>query len=103
MTRLIQPPLAPEPTTQPAPREDADAAARVAAVYLHCPFCFHKCHYCDFYSVSEGPSAGDRQAAFVDRLCDARELEGLAECRRLDLLNLDSDRLAPNTPLSEVA
>jgi len=52
---------------------DADEAAEIAAIYLHCPFCFHKCHYCDFYSISDGPSAGDRQAAFIDRLEDELE------------------------------
>ena len=22
------------------------------ALYVHVPFCFHKCHYCDFYSIT---------------------------------------------------
>ncbi|HMO26455.1 MAG TPA: radical SAM family heme chaperone HemW, partial [Tepidisphaeraceae bacterium] len=26
--------------------------ADVEALYLHVPFCFHKCHYCDFYSIT---------------------------------------------------
>lgn len=40
-----------------------------AGLYLHIPFCFHKCHYCDFYSIVESPSAGqDRQAQLVDAL-----------------------------------
>jgi oxygen-independent coproporphyrinogen-3 oxidase len=34
-------------------------------VYLHVPFCFHKCHYCDFYSIADSQ---DRQDAFVDRM-----------------------------------
>ena len=25
---------------------------RPAGLYLHIPFCFHKCHYCDFYSIT---------------------------------------------------
>lgn len=37
----------------------------VSGLYLHIPFCFHKCHYCDFYSLVD---TQDRQAAFVDRL-----------------------------------
>ena len=37
----------------------------VDAAYLHVPFCFHKCHYCDFYSIVD---SDDRQAAFVDRI-----------------------------------
>lgn len=49
----------------------------MAALYLHLPFCFHKCHYCDFYSVVDTPAprpgnprqttAPNRQPATVDR------------------------------------
>lgn len=56
----------PGPTADPAllgPHE------RVDALYLHLPFCFHKCHYCDFYSVVEpDEQASPRQAAFTDAL-----------------------------------
>jgi oxygen-independent coproporphyrinogen-3 oxidase len=27
------------------------ARQRVTALYIHVPFCLHKCHYCDFYSI----------------------------------------------------
>ena len=38
------------------------------------PFCFHKCHYCDFYSIVDAPgSDNDRQSAFTDALL--REFE----------------------------
>lgn len=37
------------------------------------PFCFHKCHYCDFYSLVD---TRDRQEAFVARLMD--ELRALS-------------------------
>ncbi len=43
------------------------------SLYLHIPFCFHKCHYCDFYSIVD---ARDRQEAFVDRLI--AELQAIA-------------------------
>ncbi|XAL99141.1 coproporphyrinogen-III oxidase family protein [Phycisphaeraceae bacterium D3-23] len=51
----------------------------ISSVYLHLPFCFHKCHYCDFYSVVDTPnttqpSNTDRQPAFTDAL--------IAEVRR---------------------
>lgn len=39
--------------------------ARPQSVYVHTPFCFHKCHYCDFYSIVDTP---DKQEEFVDRL-----------------------------------
>ena len=47
-------------------------------LYMHIPFCFHKCHYCDFFSVVDNPPEdsgvkvsgfrGDRQAAFGKRV-----------------------------------
>lgn len=43
------------------------------SLYIHIPFCVHKCHYCDFYSIVD---TQDRQAAFADRL--ERELVALA-------------------------
>lgn len=61
------------------PRFTSDT--RVDALYLHLPFCFHKCHYCDFYSVVEQPGH-DRQAAFTDALI--AELRGWAD--QLDTL-----------------
>jgi oxygen-independent coproporphyrinogen III oxidase len=45
----------------------------VRSLYIHVPFCFHKCHYCDFYSLVD---TRDRQGPFVERL--ARELRALA-------------------------
>ena len=40
-------------------------ASEVSGLYIHIPFCFHKCHYCDFYSI-----VGDenQQTKFVERL-----------------------------------
>ena len=35
-------------------------------LYIHIPFCKHKCCYCDFYSLSGGE---DRMDAYVDALC----------------------------------
>lgn len=45
-------------------------------LYLHIPFCFHKCHYCDFYSVVSQLDRADepkRHARFTDALI--REME----------------------------
>lgn len=39
-------------------------AVAVDGLYVHVPFCFHKCHYCDFYSITrQGP---ERMERFVD-------------------------------------
>ncbi len=51
----------------------ADVQPAVTAVYAHVPFCFHKCHYCDFYSFVD---ADDRQPAYVARL--ESEIDALA-------------------------
>lgn len=37
----------------------------VHGLYVHIPFCFHKCHYCDFYSFVD---TRGQQPAFVRRL-----------------------------------
>jgi oxygen-independent coproporphyrinogen III oxidase len=38
----------------------------VRGLYVHVPFCFHKCHYCDFYSITR--QTPQRMTQFVDRL-----------------------------------
>ena len=43
------------------------------SLYIHIPFCTHKCHYCDFYSIVD---TRDRQEAFARRL--VRELTSQA-------------------------
>jgi len=51
----------------------APGASTISALYIHIPFCFHKCHYCDFYSLVDDPTkTGDRQPLFLQALC--REL-----------------------------
>jgi oxygen-independent coproporphyrinogen-3 oxidase len=41
------------------------APLQVDGLYLHIPFCFHKCHYCDFYSIVDNQ---DRHEQFVKHL-----------------------------------
>lgn len=41
------------------------AFRRPQGVYIHVPFCFHKCHYCDFYSIVDNQ---DRFEVFIERL-----------------------------------
>src|SRR5213596_2393411 len=48
--------------------------ARVAipGLYVHIPFCFHKCHYCDFYSIAR--QTPERMTRFVDLLLREAEM-----------------------------
>jgi oxygen-independent coproporphyrinogen-3 oxidase len=39
-------------------------AAIVDGLYVHVPFCAHKCHYCDFYSITR--QSTERMGNFVD-------------------------------------
>lgn len=50
---------------------DEDTA--IDGVYGHIPFCFHKCHYCDFYSFVD---TRDQQTAFVERFVEDIRLLG---------------------------
>src|SRR3954452_7907449 len=38
--------------------------AEAPGLYVHIPFCFHKCHYCDFYSITR--QTPQRMGRFVD-------------------------------------
>lgn len=61
------------------------------SLYIHIPFCFHKCHYCDFYSIVDRK---DRQGAFVDRMID--ELD--AQSRATNHPTLDTLFIGGGTP-----
>src|SRR5438034_2598392 len=51
----------------------ADVPAALApGLYVHAPFCFHKCHYCDFYSITR--QGEDRMSRFVDLALREAEL-----------------------------
>lgn len=43
---------------------DALPPGNISGLYVHIPFCFHKCHYCDFYSITR--QTPDRMNRFVD-------------------------------------
>ena len=49
-------------------------AATPAGLYVHVPFCFHKCHYCDFYSITR--QTPERMGRFVDLVLREAELWG---------------------------
>jgi len=63
----------PENGPNPADLASFGLSSPLGSVYLHLPFCFHKCHYCDFYSVVDpatppGSPPADRQEAFTEAL-----------------------------------
>jgi oxygen-independent coproporphyrinogen-3 oxidase len=47
-------------------------SATIDGLYVHIPFCAHKCHYCDFYSITR--QTEDRMTAFVQRLVREAQL-----------------------------
>jgi oxygen-independent coproporphyrinogen-3 oxidase len=46
--------------------------AEIPAMYVHIPFCAHKCHYCDFYSITGQTDA--RMEHFVSLLLAEADL-----------------------------
>lgn len=61
------------PVVDPLPLRPADLPRdRISALYVHVPFCFHKCHYCDFYSITR--QSPERMSAFVDRVLAEADL-----------------------------
>ena len=56
----------PDAVSMPADQALAGVEPRFEGLYLHVPFCFHKCHYCDFYSFVDREYRQDAYAARVD-------------------------------------
>ncbi len=54
----------------PVARRGDGGGALPKGLYLHVPFCFHKCHYCDFYSFVDSQG---RQPAYTERLLEEIE------------------------------
>jgi oxygen-independent coproporphyrinogen-3 oxidase len=66
----------------PLPQLGALPAGPIEGLYVHVPFCFHKCHYCDFYSITR--QTPERMNRFVDLLlAEAGQWE---KSRPVDLL-----------------
>src|SRR5215470_3252539 len=49
------------------------------SIYVHVPFCFHKCHYCDFYSITR--QDWERMERYVDRVLKEGEFWKDAPCK----------------------
>jgi oxygen-independent coproporphyrinogen-3 oxidase len=56
----------------PSHARDRNPSFDIDGLYLHLPFCFHKCHYCDFFSVvttaDAQPAGTDPQSRFTRAL-----------------------------------
>ena len=63
-------------------------------LYVHVPFCVHKCPYCDFFSV-EG--AGQNQDAMVDTLLLEARQKGPRDPKTVFLGGGTPSYLAPET------
>ena len=40
-------------------------SVEVEGLYVHIPFCFHKCHYCDFYSITRQTRRADGRGSSI--------------------------------------
>src|SRR5438045_7003112 len=56
-------------------------AAEIPGLYVHIPFCFHKCHYCDFYSITR--QTDERMTRFVDLLLRETEIWSNAKSQQI--------------------
>ncbi len=72
------------------------AAPAPRSLYLHVPFCFHKCHYCDFYSIVDSQ---DRQGEFTQALImEVRALGAAARRGGEERAALDTIFVGGGTP-----
>src|SRR4051812_49476563 len=73
--------LQPFPTLRPSALPPAD----VEGLYVHIPFCFHKCHYCDFYSITrQGEGRMERFVELVLAEAEQWRPRENAECRMMN-------------------
>jgi oxygen-independent coproporphyrinogen-3 oxidase len=82
------------PTESSPTAADRVPRADVTALYVHVPFCFHKCHYCDFYSITH--QTPQRMARFVDLVL--REAERWAASGELPLVRPKTVFFGGGTP-----
>jgi oxygen-independent coproporphyrinogen-3 oxidase len=73
--------IAPLIESSPALNPAALPQAAIEALYVHVPFCFHKCHYCDFYSITR--QTPERMERFVDLILSEADQWALARPSQL--------------------
>lgn len=66
MIPILNPPSPAASRAQTALSPKMLPPVQITGLYIHVPFCFHKCHYCDFYSITR--QTPDRMTHFVDLL-----------------------------------
>lgn len=64
----------------------------MAGIYLHIPFCIHKCFYCDFYSIGKKAVSND----FIDAICN--EIKLRANCSDWKDLKFNTVYFGGGTP-----
>ena len=63
------------PPPEPVASRAVDFEATAFAVYVHWPFCLHKCPYCDFNShVREAIDEADWRAAYLKEIARLRRI-----------------------------
>jgi oxygen-independent coproporphyrinogen-3 oxidase len=66
LTLISQPPLKVAGSTGAPWQPSKLPPIAIPGLYVHIPFCFHKCHYCDFYSITQ--QTPQRMSLYVDLL-----------------------------------
>jgi len=79
-----------------APLESGTAAG--LGVYLHVPFCHHRCGYCDFATEAVGGLADDDRDALMRRYVDALVADLAAQAPSLDGRRVTSVFVGGGTP-----
>ena len=74
LTQCITPKEVPEMRTlENSENTWINLATRATGLYIHIPFCFHKCHYCDFFSIA---NADDEHERFTKALLNELQSVG---------------------------
>jgi len=73
-----------EQTPGTATERNRITSTAIQGLYCHVPFCFHKCHYCDFYSLARPDADPQEHARFIDRLIEELNFANQTFCLRIE-------------------